>query len=138
MQGSGAADVRAHPRLLVADDDPHVSALVELALADDFDVATEPNGARAVAAVARRHPDLVVLDVEMPEMDGIEACRRIRAANPSVPIVILTGHTERVAVEEAFAAGATDFLAKPFTPFLLRTRLRACLLRQDQGRAGLD
>ena len=135
MQASWAADSRRHPRLLVADDDPRVSALVERALADDFDVAAEPNGARAVDAVARCHPDLVVLDVEMPVMDGIEACRRIRAANPSVPIVILTGHTESVAVEQAFAAGATDYLAKPFTPVLLRTRLRACLLRQDPGRS---
>ena len=78
-------------------------------------------------------PDLVLLDLEMPIRDGIEACRRIRAANPSLPIVILTGHTELASIRRAFEAGATDYLAKPFLPVQLRTRLRACLLRRDDA-----
>ena len=133
MRGCGADGVRGHHRLLVADDDPHVSLLLACALADDFDVAAEPNGARAVDAVSHSLPDLVLLDLEMPVMGGIEACRLIRAANPSLPIVILTGHTELASIQRAFEAGATDYLAKPFMPVQLRTRLRACLLRRDDA-----
>jgi DNA-binding response OmpR family regulator len=129
MHGDGSVDGPGRRRLLVADDDPHVSELVTLALADDFLVAAESDGARALRAVAVTCPDIVLLDLEMPHMDGLEACRRIRAACPSLPIVILTGNTETTAMERAFAAGASDYLAKPFTPVQLRTRLRACLLR---------
>jgi DNA-binding response OmpR family regulator len=65
----------------------------------------------------------------MPIVDGFMACRLIRAADPDVPIVILSGRTDEVALRTAFEAGASDYLTKPFTVAVLRSRLRASLLR---------
>jgi DNA-binding response OmpR family regulator len=96
---------------------------------DDFDVTVAENGQRAVELAATCCPDVIVLDLTMPVMDGFAACRLIRAAHPRVPIVIVSGHTDEESVRSAFAVGASDYLAKPFTPSQLRARLQASLLR---------
>lgn len=103
--------------------------LLRRALADDFDVTVAEHGQRAVDLADLACPDIIVLDLTMPVMDGFAACRLIRAAHPRVPIVIVSGHNDEESVRSAFAAGATDYLTKPFTPSQLRARLQACLLR---------
>jgi len=116
---------------LIADEDPTVVLLLQRALADDFDVTVAENGQRAVELAASAQPDIILLDLGMPVLDGFGACRQIRAAWPQVPIVIISGHTDAGSVRTAFEVGATDYLTKPFTPSQLRARLRACLLRSE-------
>jgi DNA-binding response OmpR family regulator len=118
-------------RALVADEDPSILWLLRRALVDDFDVMVAENGQRAVDLARTDHPDVILLDLGMPVLDGFGACREIRAAFPRVPIVIVSGHTDEDSVRAAFEAGATDYLTKPFTPSQLRARLQACLLRSS-------
>ena len=118
-------------RALVADEDPTVLWLLRQALVDDFDVTVAENGQRAVELAGTNRPDVILLDLEMPVLDGFGACRQIRAAFPRIPIVIVSGNTDEESVRTAFEAGATDYLTKPFTPSQLRARLQACLLRSS-------
>ena len=124
-----ARDGGERRRALVADEDPMMLWLLRRALVDDFDVTVAENGQRAVELADLGCPDVIVLDLTMPVMDGFAACRLIRAAPPRVPIVIVSGHNDEESVRSAFDAGATDYLTKPFTPSQLRARLQACLLR---------
>jgi DNA-binding response OmpR family regulator len=126
--GNGTADGHRR-RALVADEDPTMVWLLREALVDDFDVTVAENGLRAVELARTSRPDVIVLDLGMPVLDGFGACRQIRAAFPRIPIVIVSGHTDEGSVRSAFEAGATDYLTKPFTSSQLRSRLRACLLR---------
>lgn len=118
-------------RALVADEDPTVLWLLRRALVDDFDVTVAENGQRAVELAGTNRPDLILLDLEMPVLDGFGACRQIRAAFPRIPNVIVSGNTDEESVRTAFEAGATDYLTKPFTTSQLRARLQACLLRSS-------
>lgn len=118
-------------RVLVADEDAGILRLLVEVLADDFEVTTARNGREAVELAATSQPDLVMLDLGMPVIDGFTACRLIRAADPDVPIVILSGRTDASSLQAAFNAGATDYLSKPFTVSVLRSRLRANLLRSQ-------
>ena len=130
--GLGGQDTREgarRRRALVADEDPMMLWLLRRALVNDFDVTVAENGQRAVDLAAMSCPDVIVLDLGMPVLDGFGACRLIRAAHPRVPIVIVSGHNDEESVREAFEVGATDYLTKPFTPSQLRARLQACLLR---------
>lgn len=106
-------------RVLVVDDDPFVRRLIELTLeGPDVDLEQARDGAEAVEAATAHPPDLVLLDVEMPRVDGIEACRQLRAldaAGHHARIVMLTGSGEG-AEPAARAAGADAFLTKPFSP----------------------
>jgi DNA-binding response OmpR family regulator len=118
-------------RALIADEDPSILSLLRRALVDDFDVTVAENGLRAVELSKTAQPDVILLDLGMPVLDGFGACRVIRAALPRIPIVIVSGHTDEESVRAAFEAGATDYLSKPFTPSQLRARLQACLLRSS-------
>jgi two-component system, OmpR family, response regulator ResD len=107
--------------VLVVDDDPLVRDLLAAVLGDDaFDVRFAVDGKAALAAAAERAPDLVVLDVMMPGMDGYEVCRRLRETYPEMRILMLTARATDDAEEAAMAAGADAFLTKPFSPLALR------------------
>ncbi len=117
-------------RVLVVDDDPKVLSLMRRGLSfAGYTVDTAPSGAEALA-IAREHlPDLVVLDVMMPGVDGLEVCRRMRAGAPDLPIILLTARDrvpDRVA---GLDAGADDYLVKPFAFDELLARIRALLRR---------
>jgi DNA-binding response OmpR family regulator len=118
-------------RALVADEDPTMLWLLRRALTDDFEVTVAENGQRAVDLARTTDPDIVLLDLSMPVLDGLGACEQIRAVLPRVPIVIVSGQTAERSVLDAFAAGATDYVVKPFSPSQLRARLQACLLRVE-------
>ncbi len=116
-------------RVLVVDDDPHLREVLRYALArDGHEVAEAQDGQAAVLAVAARAPDLVVLDIVMPAMDGLTACREIRKNN-AVPIVFLSSRDEELDRVLGLEMGGDDYLAKPFSTRELCARVKAVLRR---------
>jgi two-component system response regulator MprA len=117
-------------RLLVVDDDPSLREALALVLdLNGFDVTTAQDGREAIRTLAEAPPDAVVLDVLMPGIDGLEVCRRMRAAGDRTPVLMLTARAEVGDRVEGLEAGADDFLAKPFAREELVARLRALLRR---------
>ncbi|HST97676.1 MAG TPA: response regulator [Geodermatophilus sp.] len=120
------------PHVLVVDDDPVVADLVAFRLQRlGLEVTVESDGESGLAAARRLRPDLVVLDWLMPRMDGLEVCRALRAdADPALartPVLLLTAKSQDPDLERGFAAGATDFIAKPFSTRELVSRVTAAL-----------
>jgi diguanylate cyclase (GGDEF)-like protein len=121
---------RSKPLILVVDDDPFMRLMEREALEQaGFAVEEAENGAQAVAACAALRPDLVITDVQMPEMDGFTACTLLRhqPGGGELPILILTGLDDAAAVAKAYDAGATDFSTKPVNGLLLGQRVRYLL-----------
>ena len=117
------------PDVLVVDDDPHLREVVTYALGRaGFSVRTVRDGREALAEVDRRPPDLVVLDVMMPELDGLEVCRRIRAKG-RLPIVFLSSRDEEVDRVLGLELGGDDYITKPFSTRELVARVKAVLRR---------
>jgi two-component system response regulator MprA len=117
-------------RLLLVDDEPAVRAALERALnADGYSVATAGDGQQALEAIENRPPDLVVLDVLMPVLDGFETCRRLRASGDKTPVLMLTAKDAVGDRVEGLDAGADDYLVKPFALEELLARIRALLRR---------
>jgi two-component system response regulator MprA len=117
-------------RVLVVDDDPKVLSLMQRGLAfEGYDVDLAPDGDEALAIASARPPQLVVLDVMMPGIDGVEVCRRLRAGNRDLAILMLTGRASVPARIEGLDAGADDYLVKPFAFDELLARIRALLRR---------
>lgn len=117
-------------RILIADDEPHMLRVTELSLKKGgFEVILARDGRQAVELTTAQKPDLVVLDVVMPEMDGFEALRALKA-NPEtagIPVIILTSRGQRIAQSEAESSGATLYLTKPFSPSELLAQARKLL-----------
>jgi DNA-binding response OmpR family regulator len=121
--------------VLVIDDDEKLVALVRDYLAPHgFEVGAAHDGATGLAAATRGEADVIVLDVMLPGIDGLEVCRRVRGAS-DVPILMLTARGEETDRIVGLELGADDYLAKPFNPRELLARLRA-ILRRTGGRAG--
>ena len=117
-------------QILVVDDDRAVREALERALGlEGYDVELAADGAEALAAVERREPDAIVLDVLMPQMDGVEVCRLLRRAQHRGPILMLTVRDELGDRVEGLDAGADDYLGKPFELEELLARVRALLRR---------
>ena len=124
-------------RLLVVDDEKTILELLSgsLRLAG-FEVTTAASGAEAVRAAASRRPDLVLLDVMMPDGDGFEALRRMRSAGIEVPVIFLTARDEEPDRVNGFDLGADDYVTKPFSLNELLGRIRAVLRRSRPGDPG--
>ena len=115
-QESGAA---AQPLALVADDDPDILALVSLGLQKaGYAVVAAADGRKALEAVRERRPDLAIVDVRMPEVDGLEVIRRIRADDQTrgMLVIALSAGVREANIAEGFEAGADEFVEKPFSP----------------------
>ena len=119
-------------RILVVDDDEQIAAAVRRALVyEGYTVAVAHDGPSALESARTKLPDLVVLDVMLPGFDGIEVCRRLRAAGDDVAVLMLTARTEVPARVEGLDAGADDYLTKPFAYEELLARVRTLLRRRD-------
>lgn len=115
--------------ILIVDDDPRLREVVRYALSQaGFRVREAGDGRSALAEIDRALPDLVVLDVVMPEMDGVEVCRRIRRSS-SLPVVFLSSKGEEVDRVLGLELGGDDYLSKPFSPRELVSRIKAVLRR---------
>jgi DNA-binding response OmpR family regulator len=128
-----SAPAKTPPLVLVAEDEEDILALVVFDLEDEgYEVLTARNGEDAVALALERRPDLILLDVAMPGLDGYEVTRRLRAdeSTRATPVVLLTARAQVKDVIEGFEAGANDYVTKPFRPDELRTRLHAALGRR--------
>jgi two-component system alkaline phosphatase synthesis response regulator PhoP len=116
-------------KILVVDDDPNTARLVRLYLQrDGHTVSTASDGVEAVKLARERRPDLIVLDIMMPKMDGIEVCRVLRQES-DVPIIMLTARTTDEDKLRGLDTGADDYVTKPFSPGELAARVRAVLRR---------
>ena len=119
-------------RILVVDDDPRLREVVRYALSrEGFEIEEAGDGHAAIAACEARLPDLVVLDVVMPELDGIEVCRRIRQRS-KVPILFLSSRGEEVDRVLGLELGGDDYVTKPFSPRELVSRVKAVLRRSGE------
>ena len=118
--------------VLVADDDEDILALVEYRLLrNGFEVLVARDGEEALQLAAERIPDLAILDVMMPRIDGFDATRRLRAnaTTARIPVILLTARAQEADVTRGFEAGADDYLRKPFSPQELAMRVQAILGR---------
>jgi len=119
------------PRLiLVADDDEDILALVTAVLErSGHEVVAVADGAEALATVRTRKPDLAVLDITMPQVDGLEVLRRLRAdaETAALPVVLLSAQAQEADIERGFVTGASAYIKKPFSPRELVTRVAQLL-----------
>jgi two-component system response regulator MprA len=122
-----------NPRVLVVDDDPAVRSAIARALRVDYDVDEAADGAEALAHQAANAADVLVLDLLMPEVDGLEVCRTLRRRDDPVPILVVTARDAVDDRVEGLDAGADDYLVKPFAIEELRARVRALLRRAGAG-----
>jgi DNA-binding response OmpR family regulator len=130
---SDGAPLREQPLVLAADDDDDILELVAFRLErSGYTVIVAHDGEEALELAVRERPDLAVLDVMMPKLDGFEVTRRLRAeeATSRMPIILLTARSQDADVQQGFDAGADDYVRKPFSPDELRVRVQAILGRR--------
>jgi DNA-binding response OmpR family regulator len=124
-------------RVLIADDDADILALVAFRLErSGYEVLQAMDGEEALRLAVEESPDLAVLDVMMPKMDGYEVTRRIRdnEATSNMPVILLTARAQQSDVDQGMLAGADDYVKKPFSPQELRARVQAVLEGGSGGR----
>jgi two-component system alkaline phosphatase synthesis response regulator PhoP len=120
--------------ILLVDDEPSIVSLARMYLErENFRVEAAGDGEAAIEAVSRLSPTLVVLDVMLPKMDGFEVCRRLRAVDNSIAIIMLTARDEDIDKILGLELGADDYLTKPFNPRELVARVKAILRRSDRA-----
>ena len=148
MESTHVENMQQTATVLVADDDESIRTFIRAALEQGgLHVCEAANGEEALDQFASRHPDIVVLDVMMPVMDGYTACSRLRGsvAGSRVPILMMTGMDDAEAIAGAYEHGATDFITKPLNPIILSHRVRYLLrgsrtldaLLRSESRLGL-
>jgi DNA-binding response OmpR family regulator len=119
------------PKVLLIDDDQAIRDGLELGLRrQGHDMVTAATGAEGLARIRADAPDLVVLDLMLPDMVGFEVCRRIRSAS-AVPIIMLTARSDDIDIVSGLEAGADDYVVKPVQPRVLDARIRAVLRRSE-------
>jgi two-component system, OmpR family, response regulator len=125
------------PQVLVVDDEPNIRELVQVALKfHGCSVTTASTGREALRQADASRPDLIVLDVMLPDLDGFEVCRRLRAAGNEVPVIFLTARDTSSDTVTGLALGGDDYVTKPFSVEALVARVRAVLRRASRTVAG--
>ncbi|MCL6735218.1 response regulator transcription factor [Streptomyces neyagawaensis] len=122
-------------RVLVADDDADIRDLVAFKLTQSgHQVTAVEDGMTALRVLRERPPDLVLLDIRMPGISGLDVCRELRAAEEtsSLPVILITARSQEGDVELGFSAGADDYIVKPFSPRELSSRVNAVLSRVER------
>ncbi|MEJ2558981.1 MAG: response regulator [Anaerolineae bacterium] len=123
-------------RILVADDDPDMVRFIRAVLSKDkYHILAARNGEEAVEIARREHPDLILLDVMMPKLNGYEVAQQLRAMPEfqNIPIIMFTARADEEDIVRSFELGVNDYIGKPAAPSLLRSRVRRWLMRSDQG-----
>lgn len=125
------------PQVLVVDDETNIRELVQVALKfHGCSVTTAASGKEALRQAEAFRPDLIVLDVMLPDMDGFEVCRRLRATGNEVPVIFLTARDTSSDTVTGLAIGGDDYVTKPFSVEALVARVRAVLRRSSRSTAG--
>jgi CheY-like chemotaxis protein/class 3 adenylate cyclase len=122
------------PKILIVDDEPFNIAVLEQELGDlDYDTISAADGQEALAQVAAESPDLVLLDIMMPIMDGFEVLARLKAdlTTRDIPIIVISANNDMLSVVKGIKCGAEDYLPKPFDPVLLQARISAYLEKKQ-------
>jgi len=118
-------------KILVVDDEVNITQILEFSIgAEGYEVITAANGEEAIDKARREQPDLIILDVMMPKIDGYEACRILKA-NPltkGIPVVLLTAKGRDIDKRLGYEVGATDYIIKPFSPNKLVDRIHQLLV----------
>ena len=121
----------AKGKILVVDDEVNITQILEFSIgAEGYEVITAANGEEAIDKARREQPDLIILDIMMPKIDGYEACRILKA-NPltkSIPVVLLTAKGRDIDKRLGYEVGATDYIIKPFSPNKLVDRIHQLLV----------
>jgi two-component system, OmpR family, KDP operon response regulator KdpE len=121
------------PKVLVIDDEPPIRKLLRMGLsAHGYEILEAPNGRVSLELLEQKKPDLVILDLGLPDMQGLELLRTIRARNEGVPIVVLSSRGDEASKVQALDLGADDYVTKPFGMDELLARMRAALRHQLQ------
>jgi two-component system alkaline phosphatase synthesis response regulator PhoP len=120
-------------RILVAEDEPHILLLIQRKLETaGHHVLTTMNGDEALKLALQEKPDLLLLDIMLPGREGLEVCRELKTAlaNDAPPVILISALGQQIDVEAGLAAGADDYIIKPFSPRLLLERVEAVLYRR--------
>lgn len=126
-------------KILVVDDEPDVVEVIGVGLklnSPDWEVLNAEDGPSGLELFRSESPDLVILDMTMPGMSGLEVCRAMRQLSPDVPIIFLTVRDEEIEKVRGLEAGADDYVTKPFSPLELIARIRALLRRTNRSKPG--
>jgi diguanylate cyclase (GGDEF)-like protein len=125
----------SRPRLLVVDDQPANIQAVHQVFAQDHQVLMAKGGEQALSLCSTQPPDLVLLDIEMPGMDGYEVCERLKAdeATRHIPVIFVTAHRDEAAEAKGLELGAVDFIHKPINPTIVRARVKTHLTLKAQA-----
>jgi DNA-binding NtrC family response regulator len=127
---------RSH-RVLIVEDEPNVRLVFRTALeSDDYRITAAPDGEAALAWLAQEHFDVVLLDLRMPAVGGMEVLARLRERGDDTPVVVVSAHDRAPDVVRAMRLGAIDFLSKPLTPDALRRAVADVLAREDENEGG--
>jgi len=116
----------AKSRLLIVDDEPTNIHILSNILSDDYEIRAANGGQRAIEAAISQSPDLVLLDMVMPEIDGLEVCKRLKAneATKDIPIIFVTSMSDPANEELGLQAGAVDYISKPVSPPIVKARVK--------------
>lgn len=128
-------------KILIVDDEPDILELIEYNLKKEgYQVYTAANGLEAIQQAKKHHPDLIILDIMMPKLDGIEACRQLRAMPEfkTTFMVFLTARSEEYSEISGFNVGADDYIAKPIKPRALISRINAILRRNTMSETEVE
>jgi two-component system, OmpR family, phosphate regulon response regulator PhoB len=131
----------AKPSVLVVEDDPDIVELLVYNLQrEGFVVYAVGDGEKGLALALRKRPDVVLLDLMLPGMDGLEVCRRLRTEDEGghLPVIMLTAKGEETDVVLGLELGADDYITKPFSPREVLARVRALIRRKDRGKKGSE
>src|SRR5277367_2277334 len=131
MTTASQIDAESQKLILVVDDTPTNLGVITGALKDTYKTRVATNGEKALSiAGGEEKPDLILLDVMMPEMDGYEVCRRLKAdpATREIPVIFLTGQVGEDEETKGFEVGAVDYVHKPFSPAVVKARVQTHLM----------
>ncbi|HTQ97579.1 MAG TPA: SpoIIE family protein phosphatase, partial [Candidatus Acidoferrum sp.] len=134
MAATPQLSMKPQKLILIVDDTPINIGVISGALKDTYKTKVATNGEKALAiAAAEEKPDLILLDVLMPEMDGYEVCRRLKAdhATSEIPVIFLTGQTAAEEETKGFEVGAVDYIHKPFSPAVVKARVQSHILLRE-------